>query len=465
VTAGSFALDSPLMQAVRRHLDSLKRSPDGSALYMLIERGLKRYGADSGQIEVAFLKFLHGMLERYAKDPMNDAVTRVKARLIQQRIALHLPKEQPAPSGVVVPAAAPPPEPPPVQAPPTVTAEADTQAPEPPTAPEPTPPAPVVEMPVATMSDSEAPAAEILSVDLYEEPVAEIPPMTEPAPVAAPAPAPAAEAPPPAAPETKAYEALGEELVDKVTETLTFNDEFETLLASETGALSRMDQAISDFKDLKQMLVRGLDELVQERDQLRERLHAAAGYLKAAQVERKQLKSELSRVRKHGLNDELTGLPRREGFIKTLDAEIGRARRFGFSVALALIDIDGLDHVNERYGREAGDAVLRCYATEILSTFRSYDIVARYGEDEFAVLFPNTQKEGAARALEKVQKRVDETFLTHAGESFALPKFASVLTLYFPGERAAQLLKRTDEALHQAKLSGMPRIVIALPTG
>jgi PleD family two-component response regulator len=80
-------------------------------------------------------------------------------------------------------------------------------------------------------------------------------------------------------------------------------------------------------------------------------------------------------------------------------------------------------------------------------------------------MFPNTQKEGAARALEKVQKRVDETFLTHAGASFALPKFASVLTLYFPGERAAQLLKRTDEALHQAKLSGMPRIVIALPTG
>jgi diguanylate cyclase (GGDEF)-like protein len=400
-TPGSASLDIPLLRGIRRHFDGLKRTPDGAALHMLIERGLKRYGA-AGRIEEAFVGFLHALLERYVKDPKSDPATRVKARLIQQRLTLHLPSAAP---GVAAPAVA-----------------------DKPPAPAPT--------------------------------RSRVPPLNPPTSPAAAQP----EEPAPAAARVEKLNHMEEVLVDKVTETITFNDEFDSLLKTEERGLQRMDQAIGDFSDLKQLLVKGLDDLIRERQELKEKLSNTAGFLKAVESDRRQLKSELGKYRKHSLTDDMTGLPKREVFVKSLEGEIARVRRYGFSLALAVIDIDGLDGINRQHGREAGDAVLRCYAGEILSNFRTYDLVARYGEDEFAVLFPNTQKEGAVRALEKAQKRVTETYLSHEGKSFPLPGFSSVLTLYAPGEKAVQLLKRADEALDHAKLSGQRRMVVALPT-
>jgi diguanylate cyclase len=162
--------------------------------------------------------------------------------------------------------------------------------------------------------------------------------------------------------------------------------------------------------------------------------------------------------------DELTGLPKRDVFIKQLESEIGRVKRYGFALAFAVIDIDGLESVNKRYGRATGDAVLRCYASEILSKFRTYDLVARYGGDEFAVLFPNTQKDGAMHALEKARKTATSTFIHQDGKNIPLPSFSSVLTQYSPGEPPAAMLQRADETLTHAKQGGTNRMVVALPT-
>jgi diguanylate cyclase (GGDEF)-like protein len=149
--------------------------------------------------------------------------------------------------------------------------------------------------------------------------------------------------------------------------------------------------------------------------------------------------------------------------VRTLEAEVGRVKRYGFSLVLALLNIDGLKATSERYGSDGADAVLRCYATDVLTIFRSYDLVARYDEDSFAILFPNTQRDGAMRALEKVQKRVNETYLSHDGHNFPLPGFSSVLAIYAQGEKPAALLKRAFDALANARLKGRGRTVVSLP--
>jgi diguanylate cyclase len=393
------APEAALVKGIRRHLDGLKRTPDGAALYMLIERGLKRYAGDGGRMEQAFLRFVHSLLERYALDPANDPVTRVKARLIVQRVALHLPDLADRDD---------------------VSAVASVAANDPPPADDPPPRARGTAAPKPVM-----------------EPVPDVPETLEP---------------------------LQQTLAEKVTETITFNKEFEALAQNDRQALDRTDKAIADFTDLKQLLVKGLDDLIRERTELKERLSSAADYVRAVEADRKQLRAEVGKLRKHSSADELTGLPRREVFVRSLEAELGRVRRYGFSLALVVLDVDRLEAVNQKYGRAAGDAVLRSYATEVLSGFRTYDLVARYGDDEFAVLFPNTQKEGAMRAIEKAQKRVAETFLTHDGRSFPMPGFSSVLTLYSPGEKATALLARAADALDQAKRTGSGRIVVALPT-
>jgi diguanylate cyclase (GGDEF)-like protein len=411
--------------SIRRHLDGLKRTQDGAVLYSLIERGLKRFG-ETGKIEQAFASFLNGLLERYAKDPKYDAATRIKARFIQQRLLLHLRAEASGSAKTLesVTAAGP--------------AATSTAA---------VPPSP----PATALLRPGAPAVS----------TAEKEPRPAPPTVDKPAFRPAEAAPPD---DRSKLEELEEALVGQVTETIATPGEWDKLTQGGEQALTNLDRSLGDFGDLKQILTRGLDELIRERRSLIQKLEGAGEYLRALETDRRRLQGELGKVRKHSLADELTGLPKREVFVRSLEAEIGRVKRYGFAFALALLDVDGLETVNRNYGREAGDSVLRCYAGEILSRFRTYDLVARYGEDEFAVLFPNTQKEGALRALEKAQKNVASTYINHDGKSFRLPSFSSVLTMYAQGEKAATLLTRAAEALDNAKLRGKSQMVVSLPS-
>ncbi len=422
-------MSSLALQNIRDHLEGLRHTTDGIVLYNLIVRGLKKYGGNRGKIERSFITFLHALLGRYAKDPRSDPATRIKARLIQQRLAPHLPESPPKQTRKAVAeqsedisrwtridsltsnSAAP--------AKRTVRATPDIRKPVSPGVYE-GPEQPVKNEARGNLSLQEGHRKKI------EEPR-----------------------------ENLVYEVTSDVISDQETE----------LEETSASAIADLDGKIDDINDLKKLLVKGLDKLIQERQALRRKLDSAGEYLKAVESDRRRLRKELTKARKHSLADELTGLPKREIFVRQLEAEIGRVRRYGFALALALIDLDDLSDINEQYGREAGDSVLRCYASEVLSKFRTYDLVARYGGDEFAVLFPNTQKEGAIKALEKARKNVEDTHLSHDGKTIPLPSFSSVLTLYSPGEQPMTLLKRADEALDYAKQRGRDRIVVALPAG
>jgi len=442
--------DPTLLQSLKHHLEGLRRTAHGQILYNQIERGLRKYGHADGRLELVFVSFLHALLGKYAKDAACDPGTRVKARMIQQRLTLYLPDK-----AVVPPAPA-------VAAPRAEKASLKTKS-----APPPVSTAPVADKPTAP-----PPVRRSITTEL-EPPVRTglmpqirpAPRVVETRPPPAEVPEPASTPPEPSPPHQEKIEALEGTLAEKVTESIAVDTQFGELLQNEREALEKMESPLGDFNDLKSILVRGLNELIEERQALIEKLSSAGEYLKAVESDRVRLRTELSQARKHGMADELTGLPKREMFVRSLESEIGRVKRYGFALSLAVIDVDNLESVNKRYGRHAGDAVLRCYAGQILSKFRTYDLVARYGADEFAVLFPNTQKDGAMHALEKARKTAAGTFINHEGKNIPLPSFSSVLTQYSPGEPAAALLKRADDTLAQAKLAGFNRMVVALPAG
>lgn len=440
--------DPSLLQSLKQHLEGLRRTAHGQILYSQIERGLKKYGHADGRLELVFVSFLHALLGKYAKDPACDPATRVKARMIQQRLTLYLPDKPVAAPSV-----------PTVAAPRAEKPSLKTES----------PPAPVSIAPVANKPT--LPVRRSITTELEPPvrtrlmpPIPPTPPVVETRPPAE-VPAPASAPPEPSPPQREKIEALEGTLAEKVTESIAVDTQFGELLQDEREALEKMESPLGDFNDLKSILVRGLNELIEERQALIEKLSSASEYLKAVESDRVRLRTELSQARKHGVADELTGLPKREMFVRSLESEIGRVKRYGFALSLAVIDVDNLESVNKRYGRHAGNAVLRCYAGQILSKFRTYDLVARYGGDEFAVLFPNTQKDGAMHALEKARKTAAGTFINHEGKNIPLPSFSSVLTQYSPGEPAAALLKRADETLAQAKLAGFNRMVVALPAG
>jgi len=430
-----------LFAHIRDHLEGLKSTTDGAGLYRLIERGLVRYGGHEAGMAQAFVNFLDGLLTRYVNSGETDPVTRVKARVIQQRLALL--RLQSAMDAVPAPAQA--------------SAEQSRGVGR---------WARVAAMTGGTAVASVAAASEASLAPVLADDPAESAPAEGVAAVEVTEAQPYEEDEPATTMPVERLEALEQDLAGDVTRTLTGGKEFVELMARaerESPAVRAGD--IRDFSDLRAVMVNGMDELIREHESLKLRLSKAAGMLAQTEDERRRLQDDLNKARKHSMLDDLTGLPRRDVFMRQLRAEIGRARRYGFSLAVALIDLDDLSAINEYYGRDAGDRVLRCYAGEILSRFRSYDLVARYGGDELAVLFPNTQKDGAIQALEKARKNAAETYIHANGSSFPLPTFSSVLTVYVPGEQPDALLKRADEALDHAKREGRDRIVFALPGG
>ncbi len=401
--------DKSVLENVKRLLEGLRRTVEGEILYSLIDRALQRYGGRQGRIEQAFVTFLGRLLDNYINKSASDPVTRIKARVLRQRLAPYL------------------------QA-------ASFEAAQVPTA-------------AVAVQSSEAPAA--AKAD------APTPPLLEPQTQEIPAAAIALDAAP-AQDEPGDFDILHIRLARNVAETLARNREFDSLLRS---SISNIKQADGNVDDLKKLLVDGLEDLVQNQQTLDTNLQTTTRFLNAMHVDRRRLVNALDKAQRYSLTDELTGLPNRTAFLRQLESEVGRARRYGFSLALALLDLDQLGSINDGHGRDAGDAVLQFFSREVMSQFRSYDTVARYGNDEFAVLFPNTQREGAARALEKAQKRAHDACLNHMGKRLPLPSFSSVLTLYVPGEKPAALLQRADEALGQAKAKGPGQSIVALSMG
>ena len=419
MTGSTTAADNPLLARVQEILDGLKKTADGIVLHSFIERGLRKFGATG--FEAAFLAFVDKLLVRYLDSPDSDPATRIKVKVIQQRLRPYL-AEIPARPVPAVPTASAPPAPTPA-------------------APAAPPVAKLVSKP-ATAGHGVRRAGETANgPSLARGPrtrVPDVPPITSPI-----------------------GESLPEQLAHQMADALTRSHDFDALLQT---SLLTLDQSgdTPDVAELKRLLKSGIEELISEHRTLEKNLTDTRRGLQVMAEDRRQMEKALDHARKNSLTDELTGLPNRSAFLRQLDSEIGRARRYGFSLALALIDLDDLKTINERHGYAAGDAILHAYAREIMSQFRGYDLVARYGDDEFAVLLPNTQRDGATRAIDKAQKHAAGTFIQFNGQNLPLPSFSSVLTLYSHGEQPDALLKRADEALSHAKLRGRAQSVVAL---
>ncbi len=396
------------MENVRRLLGGLRKTAEGEILHGLIDRALQRYRTMDGGSEQAFAGFLRRLLDNYVDKPISDPVTRIKVRVLRQRLAACLPQTSRA----------------------TRTSERQDD--------------PARHPALAEAARGGAPA------------LAASPSTTSAAYIGD---AVQARQPDNAAADTITVDSLP---IEATQIRPALNLGFDGLLQS---GMATIKHKHGDADGLRNRLIRGIEELVRNQHALDEHLQATTRYLRAIHADRHHLADALEQARCYSLTDELTGLPNRAAFLRQLESEIGRTRRYRFSLALALIDLDDLGAINDRHGRDVGDAVLSSYSREVLSQFRSYDIVARYGNDEFAVLLPNTQREGAMCALEKARQRARDMRIKHLGRPLSLPSFSSVLTFYAPGEKPALWLKRANEALSHAKAQGPRQSVVALQTG
>jgi diguanylate cyclase (GGDEF)-like protein len=217
---------------------------------------------------------------------------------------------------------------------------------------------------------------------------------------------------------------------------------------------------MQDIQILRKCLLEDVSSLSQTHHALIDRLSETKSYLRMIETDSRKLSDELARVRMLSMTDELTELPNRRAFMRRLEDEVGRTKRYGFRLALVMLDLDNFKTINDRYGHAGGDSVLRTYANDILTVFRQHDMVARYGGEEFAVLLPNTDEHGAQAALNKVRRVVAETRCVHDDDIIETPTFSAGLTMYVNGDTPATLIQRADDALYTAKRLGRNRVEV-----
>jgi diguanylate cyclase (GGDEF)-like protein/PAS domain S-box-containing protein len=167
-----------------------------------------------------------------------------------------------------------------------------------------------------------------------------------------------------------------------------------------------------------------------------------------------------SRMQRLAITDSVTNLYNRRGFYELARREIERARRFGHSLSVIMMDLDQLKSVNDTYGHAVGDQVLRTLADRLSQHVREFDILCRYGGDEFALLLPETDLFMAASVAERLRVSIaDEPIKTEGGP--VLVTISLGVTKATPNTtNLEELLKSADRALYAAKQGGRNRLEI-----
>jgi len=216
-------------------------------------------------------------------------------------------------------------------------------------------------------------------------------------------------------------------------------------------------------KDAKENVVEGLesgadDYLIKPWDpyELKARLRAGQRIL---QLEDRLVEARET-MRFKATHDHLTGLANRGFIVDSLERELARTRRENGSTIVMLGDLDHFKSVNDTYGHPVGDEVLREVARRLLGAVRSYDLVGRYGGEEFLIVLPGCDADMAEKQAERMRAALANEPMSFNEES-KLITCSFGATAWLPGMEPAEeaLIRMADDALYRAKRQGRNRVV------
>ena len=156
--------------------------------------------------------------------------------------------------------------------------------------------------------------------------------------------------------------------------------------------------------------------------------------------------------------DPLTGLLNRRGFSDEAEAEIQRFIRTGREPSLLLADLDNFKEFNDKNGHACGDYVLQQVALSLSERVRNMDEVARWGGEEFMLMFPETSAEGAAQVAEKLRSFIENKRFEFDGQKLSVTMTFGVST-FRKGEMLESCIARADDALYKGKEAGRNQVV------
>jgi diguanylate cyclase len=194
----------------------------------------------------------------------------------------------------------------------------------------------------------------------------------------------------------------------------------------------------------------------EDQSQLTIQLQELAEKIKAMEDDAKKTRTTLEKHRFKSLHDPLTELPNREAYDERIHAEFSRWQRYQHSLSIAICDLDHFKKINDNFGHQAGDRVLKVISRSIAKRLREVDFFGRYGGEEFVVILPETSLENAHALLEKIRAAIASTAFNYKDEPLAITLSVGI-TEFKRGDNIESAFARADKALYAAKANGRNR--------
>jgi diguanylate cyclase (GGDEF)-like protein len=217
------------------------------------------------------------------------------------------------------------------------------------------------------------------------------------------------------------------------------------------GTLCAMDFKPRELTEEQVEVLRDLSEMVETELKSIKLSEAHLGLIK-----------ELKQAEKAALIDPLTGLWNRDGGDGLLSREWEAARRLKAPIALAMADLDHFKKINDVYGHEIGDEVLRNFSRTVLSSLRPYDIVCRWGGEEFLIILPNCNNNDLIFALDRLLSAIrKDATETSKGSINITASIGACVTYPVVGDNPSSFIKLADNTMYDAKRAGRDQYKVA----
>ena len=177
-----------------------------------------------------------------------------------------------------------------------------------------------------------------------------------------------------------------------------------------------------------------------------------------SQIEK--LRSHLAEAQEMGMRDPLTALSNRRYFDTSLERELTDAQARGAPLSLVMGDIDNFKKINDLFGHQIGDEILKMFARVLTDNVHSRDTVARYGGEEFAIILPETRLESAKQLTERMRSQVEgmELAVSESGQEIGKVTASFGVAELGAADDAEALIQRADAKLYEAKCAGRNRV-------
>ncbi len=234
----------------------------------------------------------------------------------------------------------------------------------------------------------------------------------------------------------------------------------------EMGELESSAEKATDLNQLKDKVKSQLGNIRQALDQHQNTDHAQqhlalqletlGAKIKTMEVEAEKNRTSLEVQRKKALQDALTELPNREAYNDRAHAEVQRWQRYGRPLSVAVFDIDHFKRINDTFGHQAGDRVIKVIGRSIAKRLREVDFFCRYGGEEFVALMPETDSQTALGVLEKVRDAIANAAFNYKDQPLTITVSIGV-TEFKTSDSLETAFERADQALYAAKSGGRNR--------